>query len=331
MPLKKKKKRPNIKWLIPSPSSYFLLSSLLSVFSSFLSSVLLSFLPSFLLLFLPFFSSCFVHSQILVWEIHCSFPSFTAQLISSCMLPLCPARAVTTVYVPFLDPMGLWTILCLSLILFCLVGSLSAVRWVSQTLMSAGYMLLLLLLSRFSRVRLCDLIDGSPPGSPVPGILQARTLEWVAISFSNAWKWKVKVKLLSRVRLLATPWTAAYQAPLSMGFCRQEYWSGGPLPSPGYMLDLLNLPIEYIGWKSNREDWEIKDISPSFSFSDCSPVGALFPLWLQLSHLDDLWPLFISVSWFWPFCFAVIEWLPVVNLSFSYLFFFCVSPLLLPL
>ena len=79
---------------------------------------------------------------------------------------------------------------------------------------------------------LCDPIDGSPPGSPVPGILQARTLQWVAISFSNAWKWKVKVKSLSRVWLLATPWTAAYQAPLSMGFSRQGYWSGVPLPSP---------------------------------------------------------------------------------------------------
>ena len=79
---------------------------------------------------------------------------------------------------------------------------------------------------------LCDPIDGSPLGSPVPGILQARILEWVAISFSNAWKWKVKVKLLSHVRLLATPWTAAYQAPLSMGISRQEYWSGLPLPSP---------------------------------------------------------------------------------------------------
>ena len=73
---------------------------------------------------------------------------------------------------------------------------------------------------------LCDPTDGSPPGSPVPGILQTRTLEWVAISFSNAWKWKVKVK-----SLLATPWTAAYQAPPSMGFSRQEYWSGLPLPS----------------------------------------------------------------------------------------------------
>ena len=72
--------------------------------------------------------------------------------------------------------------------------------------------------------------DGSPSGSPVPEILQARTLEWVAISFSNAWKWKVKVKSLSRVRLLATPWIAAYQAPPSMGFSRQEYWSGVPLP-----------------------------------------------------------------------------------------------------
>ena len=79
---------------------------------------------------------------------------------------------------------------------------------------------------------LCDPIDGSPPGSPVPGILQARTLDWVAISFSNVWRWKVKVKSLSRVWLLATPWTAAYQAPPSMGFSRQEYWSGVPLPSP---------------------------------------------------------------------------------------------------
>ena len=78
---------------------------------------------------------------------------------------------------------------------------------------------------------LCDPIDGSPPGSPVPGILQARTLEWVANAFSNAWKWKVKVKSLSCVRLLATPWTTAHQAPPSMGFSRQEYWSGVPLPS----------------------------------------------------------------------------------------------------
>ena len=79
---------------------------------------------------------------------------------------------------------------------------------------------------------LWDPIDGSLPGSPVPGILQARTQEWVAISFSNAWKWKVKVKSLSRVRLLATPWTAAHQAPPSMWFSRQEFWSGVPLPSP---------------------------------------------------------------------------------------------------
>ena len=83
-----------------------------------------------------------------------------------------------------------------------------------------------------SCLTLCNPIDGSPPGSPIPGILQARTLEWVAISFSNAWKWKVKVKSISRVRLLATPWTAAYQAPLSMGFSRQEYWSGVPFSSP---------------------------------------------------------------------------------------------------
>ena len=79
---------------------------------------------------------------------------------------------------------------------------------------------------------LCNPIDGSPPSSLVPGILQARTLEWVAISFSNAWKWKVKVKSLSRVQPSTTPWTAAFQASPSMGFSRQEYWSGVPLPSP---------------------------------------------------------------------------------------------------
>ena len=88
---------------------------------------------------------------------------------------------------------------------------------------------------------LCDPIDGSPPGCAIPGVLQARTLEWVAISFSSAWKWKVKGKSLSRVWLLATPWTAAYQAPPSTGFSRQEYWSGVPLPSPkskGYLKSL---------------------------------------------------------------------------------------------
>ena len=86
---------------------------------------------------------------------------------------------------------------------------------------------------------LCNLIDGSPPGSPVPGILQARTLEWVAISFSSAGKWKVKVKSLSRVQLFTTPWTAVYQAPPSMGFSRQEYWSGVPSPSPSSFWTLL--------------------------------------------------------------------------------------------
>ena len=87
---------------------------------------------------------------------------------------------------------------------------------------------------------LCDPIDGSPPGSPVSGILQARILEWVVISFSNAWMWKVKVKLLSCVWLFATPWTAAHQAPPSMGFSRQEYWSGVPLPSPAKSLQAIN-------------------------------------------------------------------------------------------
>ena len=83
---------------------------------------------------------------------------------------------------------------------------------------------------------LCDPIDGSPPGSAVLGILQARTLEWVAISFSNAWTWKGKVKSLSCVQPSATPWTAAFQPPPSMGFSRQEYCSGVPLSSLIYNL-----------------------------------------------------------------------------------------------
>ena len=94
-----------------------------------------------------------------------------------------------------------------------------------------------------SCLTLCDPIDGSPPGSSVHGILQARILEWVAISSSNAWKWRVKVKSLSRVQLLATPWTAAHQAPPSVGFSRQEYWSGLPLPSPTKLLNKVQIGI----------------------------------------------------------------------------------------
>ena len=90
---------------------------------------------------------------------------------------------------------------------------------------------------------LCNPRDGSPSGSLVPGILQARTVEWIAISFSNAGKWKVKVKSLSPVRLLATLWTAAYQVPPSMGSSRQEYWSGLPLPSPIQGLTVLFFTI----------------------------------------------------------------------------------------
>ena len=107
---------------------------------------------------------------------------------------------------------------------------------------------------------LCDPIDGSPPGSAVPGILQARTLEWVAISFSNAWKWKVKVKSLNPVRLCVTPWTAAYQAPLSMGFSRQEYWSGVPLPPPQMRPETLNIRVSlgcFASWKWRVELWAV--------------------------------------------------------------------------
>ena len=114
-----------------------------------------------------------------------------------------------------------------------------------------------------SCLTLCDPIDGSPPGSPIPGILQTRIPEWVAISFSNTWKWKVKVKSLCCVRLLATPWTAAHQAPPPMGFSRQEYWSGVPLPSPKTVKGRLKkkkkvlhaLHTVGIQWKNSDVRW----------------------------------------------------------------------------
>ena len=97
-----------------------------------------------------------------------------------------------------------------------------------------------------SCLTLCNPIDSSPLGSSVPGIFQARILEWVAISFSNAWKWKAKVKSLSHTWLLATPWTVAHQAPPSMGFSRQEYWSGLPLPSPTIYIHIYLYTYIYI-------------------------------------------------------------------------------------
>ena len=112
---------------------------------------------------------------------------------------------------------------------------------------------------------LCDPIDGSPPGSPVPGILQARTPEWVAISFSSAWKWKVKVKSLSHVQLLGTPWTAAYQAPPPMGFSRQEYWSGVPLYVYIYIFLLFQILFHlsflfFKLWKYNTFSGDLENI-----------------------------------------------------------------------
>ena len=104
---------------------------------------------------------------------------------------------------------------------------------------------------------LCNRTDCSPPGFSIHGILQARTLEWVAISFSNARKWKVKVKSLSRVWLFATPWTAAHQAPPSMGFARQEYWSGVPLPSPTIRSSLS----QTFPWNCQHRSFLILDFS----------------------------------------------------------------------
>ena len=133
---------------------------------------------------------------------------------------------------------------------------------------------------------LCDPIDSSPPGSPVPGILQARTLEWVAISFSNEWKWEVKVKSLGRVRLLATPWSASHQAPLSMGFSRQEYWSGVPLP-------LCRSPIEWLlfVWQKMHEHFKNTVFPPL-----CLLVFCLCKCHSAIYAWDPYCVYFISIS-----------------------------------
>ena len=152
---------------------------------------------------------------------------------------------------------------------------------------------------------LCDPKDGSSPVSPVPGILQARTLEWAAISFSNAWKGKVKVKLLSCVWLLATPWTTAHQAPLSMGLSRQEYWSGVPLPSPTSIsrqallassslqhLPFIHLLTRTVENKRNRCCWTHQTalffswISPSFKWEQ-DVLSAMDVLLLWISNSED--------------------------------------------
>ena len=122
-------------------------------------------------------------------------------------------------------------------------------------------------------------MDGSPPGSPNPGILQARTLEWVAISCSNEWKWKVKVKSLSRVPLFATPWTVAYQAPPSMGFSRQEYWSAVPLPSPPRSKCLL------ISWLQSPSTVILDP--PKIKSATVSTVSIYFP-WSYGNRCHDL-------------------------------------------
>ena len=130
---------------------------------------------------------------------------------------------------------------------------------------------------------LCDPIDGSPPGSSISGILQARTLEWLAISFSNAWKWKVKVKSLSRVRLLATPWTTAYQAPPSMGFFRQEYWSGVPLPSPDADVQCFENHCYIVSCYSSG----CCSIAQSCLIL-CNPMNCSMPGFPVLHHLPEL-------------------------------------------
>ena len=120
---------------------------------------------------------------------------------------------------------------------------------------------------------LCNPIDGSPPGSAIPVILSARTLEWIAISFSSAWKWKVKVKSFSRVGLLATPWTAAHQAPPPMGFSRQDYCSGVPYMCSKWRIEFV---LQYFGTLTIRK----RSVHVNFDmiyFENCGWKGIVFP------------------------------------------------------
>ena len=138
---------------------------------------------------------------------------------------------------------------------------------------------------------LCDPIDSSPPGSAIPGILQARTLEWVVISFSNAWKWKVKVKLLSCVRFFATPWTAAYQAPPSIGFSRQEYWSGVPLFYEPQPIKFLSPDIQWNKW----EPLGLVGIHPPLpDLSLGSVLDYWISLWIKISWVPYVWMIYLS-------------------------------------
>ena len=130
-----------------------------------------------------------------------------------------------------------------------------------------------------SCLTLCDPIDGSLQGSPIPRILQARVLEWVAISFSNSWKWKLKVKSLNCVWLIVTPRTAAYQAPPSMGFYRQEYWSGVPLPS------LLTSLKHRLFFKTLKPTVILNITSPIFATGAKTQTDYQIP-----GHLKKGWP-----------------------------------------
>ena len=154
---------------------------------------------------------------------------------------------------------------------------------------------------------LCDLIDGSPPGSPVPGILQARTWGWVAISFSKAWKWKVKVKLLSHVRLFATPWTAGYQASPAMEFSRQEHWSGVPLPWEEIMFGVIGL--NKLASPSLRVNVSYFSVSPN--------ILSVQPLWRTECHFStSFYSSFMNRMWK-PVsnCASLFSWTPKLILQ----------------
>ena len=154
-----------------------------------------------------------------------------------------------------------------------------------------------------SFLTLCDRIDSSPSGSHVPGILQARTLEWVAISYSNAWKWKVKVKSLSCIRLLAIPWTAAYQAPPSMGFSRQKYWNGVPLPTTFKWLHLTL--SNWLSGFNTADHFSILEIILPWIHVFFCPLLCLPSIFPRIRVFSNESVLLIRWSKYWSFSFSI--------------------------
>ena len=210
--------------------------------------------------------------DLLLWLIKSSSHIQSGMCIQSGTYELLISLRIINMHLPV--PANLYSDLILNMLVIIVIIIIDGLPWWLSTKESSCNAAAAKLLQ--SCPILCNPIDKNPPGSPVPGILQARTLEWVAISFSNAWKWKVKEKSLSRVQLLVTPWTAANQAPPLMGFSRQQYWSGVPLPSPSCNAGEPNSIPGLIPWRKGWQSTPVflpEESHGQRSLVGCSPWG----------------------------------------------------------